>query len=588
MRPEKLSLSPKAKDNRGNFRFVVDLEWDKLTGYFDNELEYEDIVMDHKYYIDSIYNRTQRSTLNEGIKQPDVEYAKGIRTFVLGNNGQITDKAEILADEDNAALNIQSMRIGLGIEKEVQDIENANEAMVKAIRHREQIATEDDSFGKLDFGSVFDSRASIRNVLQKKIGTGGAGFFIVTLSLFLLFQIATVIAYWSIFDTYAKDIDSFVGIVHSISQLETHLSRVGSLTLIVGMANRGVSFPPFKTPNGNLISMSDKIDAYSHELRLAIEDLETTGKDISNSLYLNTDVQNMWIEGRPVSIVNINGGVEQNMSIANSLRAVIGASLGLKNGNMTNIDLSDVNPLYLIRNSLGALLSRISDIESSIYTKSQASNTARRQSSVIFAALQLCGGIVLAACMCIASARVNRGRSRMFKVFYTFTTATLDRIVADVCHHHESIKAKDASAVMAVGSDMRDMMDADDMASGGRMAVQAENAVSKRYWNRVVNKRVYTSAVDACCLVVMIGCSVMVGIFMLKSATSDWDDFDGFIAVADHIHRFGQHSSIPVTAFTLGLAKDLNLDFPIAAKYLKNPKEALIEDRSTFWVHYCL
>lgn len=588
MRPEKLSLSPKAKDNRGNFRFVVDLEWDKFTGYFDNELEYEDIVMDHKYYIDSIYNRTQRSTLNEGIKQPDVEYAKGIRTFVLGKNGQITDKAEILADEDNAAQNIQSMRIGLGIEKEVQDIENANEAMVKAIRHREQIATEDDSFGKLDFGSVFDSRASIRNVLQKKIGTGGAGFFIVTLSLFLLFQIATVIAYWSIFDTYAKGIDSYVGIVHSISQLETHLCRVGSMTLIVGMANRGVSFPPFKTPDGSLIAMSDKIDAYAHELRLAIEDLETTGKDISNSLYLNKDVQNMWIEGRPVSIVNINGGVEQNMSIANSLRAVTGASLGLKNGNMSKIDLSDVTPLYLIRNSLGTLLSRISDIESSIYTKSQASNTARRQSTVIFAALQLCGGIVLAACMCIASARVNRSRSRMFKVFYTFTTDTLDRIVADVCHHYESIKAKDASAVMAVGSDMRDMMDADDMASGVRMTVQAENAVSKRYWNRVVNKRVYTSAVDACCFVVMIGCSVMIGTFMLKSATSDWDDFDGFIAIADHIHRFGQHSSIPVTAFTLGLAKDLNIDFPIAAKYLKNPKEALIEDRSTFLVHYCL
>ena len=101
----------------------------------------------------------------------------------------------------------------------------------------------------------------------------------------------------------------------------------------------------------------------------------------------------------------------------------------------------------------------------------------------IFAVLQLCGVIVLAVYVCIASISVNRNRSRIFMVFSSFTADTLDSTPSDASHHHESTTDRGMIAVMAVVNAICDMVNVDDAASRIRMAVTCDrfhHNISKR------------------------------------------------------------------------------------------------------------
>lgn len=544
--------------------------------------------MDHKYYIDSICNRHRPSMFNDDIRQSTVDYGKDVRVFVINDEGAIVDKNDHRDDDDvnanaGGGAGGGSREVGLGEMREVEMVEVANEAMARAVKQRDNRLGDTDNFSKVAFGNVMDNRAEIRKILERKVGTGGARLFIFSLALFCIFQISSLIAYWTFFDQYSQYTKSYVGIIQKISQLETHLSRLSFLGLIVGMSNRGVSFPPTLNSAGASISMAERSAAYAEELKLAIEDVQSINKEMSNSLYTVSEVQNLWIEGSSVEMLNGDGSIEEKVSIANGLSAVTGVALALKNGNLRDFNLAKKEELYVIRNSVGSLYSLISQTQNTLNKRAIENNATQNRSMMIFGILQLTLGILLSIGVFLAAIRVHLKQSRLFKVFYSFSTDALQEIHAEVSAHYESIRSKDKSTLMSASHALREMLEVEE-SSQGKTSHTDSNTVPRRHWNKVVNKRRVTSASDAACNFLILASASVIGALILQSVASDWYEIKRIVEVTDTMHTFGMYSSVPVTVFIAGFALDLNLKVNVAQELMKDPKEVLRKEKDTFLV----
>lgn len=179
--------------DRGNFRFVVDLEWDKYTGYYDRELEYDDVLMDHKYYLESVFKGAMSANEENEPKRPEIDYGKGVRVMIINEVGQFIDKADYEAEQEEnmdekEREELARLRAAEGIGREIMMIEEQTDRLAKIAKvagnEVDLSEVSKASQMKINLDSIVDEKSLAMKKFYKRIGSGGIWMFVISLVIF--------------------------------------------------------------------------------------------------------------------------------------------------------------------------------------------------------------------------------------------------------------------------------------------------------------------------------------------------------------------------------------------------------------------
>lgn len=547
-------------------------------------MEYEDVIMDHKYFMEAILNRANPSMFGgsqEGTARlQNIDYRAGIRTFVLKDKGQIVDKNEAMSEDegvDEASIEQAVRALNMGIASEVREAEQGSEAMAKLARNNELLHSEGDSKSGIS-NLVLEDKAAIKLQLKNKISTGGARLFLLALSLYSLIQLASVIAPWTLAYDYWSEVAQQVRAMNYLNKFEIYLNKATSSIITICLLNRGLNFPP------QSLSVLNRTKLFAQELKESIEQIDEVNRNIGSYIYAlpDTRAKELWSDSKNVDLLAYDGVFQEKFSVNNALQALIGEALEMKNGDLTTISIDQQDIVFFVRNAIGSLLTNINSVQSVVESISLDRNTRLKSLTLYFFVAHIILLLFVVAALLATIVRISRKQISLFKVFYSFTSEDLQAIQSEVSAHLDSMKHKDMSTLMSVSNALREVLDID--IGQGVETHKVIEAAPKKHWNRVVNRKRVATLVDISMMFLAISLSVAIGLLILQVSIETFPNAGQMVRQSASFFSMFRLASYTLTAATLGFSKDLKIAFDAEKKVLINPQQILTDQKSTFMV----
>lgn len=580
MKPAKddqTAKNPSAID-RGNFKFVVDLEWDKYTGYFDRELEYADVLIDHKYYMETVFKGAMAASNEPLTARSVIDYGAGIRTMIINEEGAFVDKAQYEADlEENMdpkeKEELAMLKAAQGIGREVMHIEQQTEKMATnakkgVLKIQENTDILKVSQRKTNFGAFLDGKTRGMTSFFKLVGSGGISAFITALIVFFVFQLATIIAYWTVQDYYIIETKINAYSLRDISKYQMFLSNIADSVIYIGMVNTGLNFPHKTT------SQSEKLASLAHELQYTISQLDQLNRNQGDTIYALKDASlvSRWVEFKSVQMVGYGNEPTEKLSLNNALRAWIGRALQFKDRAASSIKLTDVDGIYLVRNGLGGIMSDLDAMKREMHSSFVSKDLQFKKFAMVLPVVQLVIAIALVVAVTVVVIWIYRKRSSYLKVYYMFNGEDLAYMRSETERYFSLVKTRDPSSILSVNSVSKELFEATEEKQHHRVTA---DHITKRFWNKKSMVKLRLTGVDLWFMISLIVFSVVTGCLMIAKGMMDNQKFGAVIENSQSIYSYSQLKYLAITAFTTGLAKELSVNFELGGKVLSDPRTVL-------------
>ena len=566
-------------NDRGNFRFVVDLEWDKYTGYFDRDLEYEEVLMDHNYYLESVF-KGAKAAIGEPVVEarPFFDYSQGVRTMIINEEGMFVDKADYEAEnaddlDEKEKESLALMQSVEGFGREVKNLDEQTERLARTARNssrgkEESLEGSDLAVQKLNLEYFLDERSKNLQKFNNRFGSGGSWIFVGSLIFFFVFELATIVAYWTAKDYYILETKIDALSLRDVSKYEMFLAKIADSVILIALANRGLNVPHRNA------SPAEKVESLAQELRYTIGEIDKLNRNQADTIYAlkDSNLIDRWVDLKTVQMVDNGKSVTEKLPLNNALRAIIGQALQFKDRTPSSITLKDTDSVYLVRNGLGGIISNLESMKEAMSASFADKDSRLRQSFVLLAAGQLVVGVLIAVLVLLAMLWIFYKRSSILKAYYMFNAEDLNFIQTETYKYLSVIKTRDPTSLMSLNFVFKEIFEITDDKQGQKTAEQTQK---RRFWNKRSTVNAKISLVDLLFSLALIGFAVISGGLMLGRSTSEGSIISSVLDNSDSIYGYAQTKYLATSTFVVNFALELEVDFPLAAKILSDPRISL-------------